>query len=204
MLLLLWFCNTRTQRFTHTHTRRARARRHTCIHQTHTQAQQVRLVNAKAERAPTIHHVGGGSSTPMTMQMWLHKADSTYSRARPKNAHTRPGFRGEQSWWAPAFEPAQMQTHSQASLSLSLSNFHSAIQSKSDAWCISCVGLKNWEAWFEHASCRRKDNTAEGPESRNQVRCAQRIKVESHLAVCVSLCVFLCCVCNTWLGKLPT
>ena len=48
--------------------------------------EQVRLVSAEAER-PHNPSCGGGSSRTMT-QMWLHKADSTYSRARPKNSWT--------------------------------------------------------------------------------------------------------------------
>ncbi len=45
--------------------------------------------------------VGGkGSSTPMTMQRWLHKADSTYSRARPK---TNRGISKENCWYFRSF-----------------------------------------------------------------------------------------------------
>ena len=50
-------------------------------------------------------NLGGGSSTPMTMTMtmtmttqtWLHKADSTYSRARPKKA-TRTAKQRRNKW----------------------------------------------------------------------------------------------------------
>ncbi len=64
---------------------------------------QVRLVRAPnhlsrshaRQGGPVVWGVraggGGGSSTTTTTQTWLHKADSTYSRAQPKKDRKRQG-----------------------------------------------------------------------------------------------------------------